>query len=135
MNKISIALIITCLSACAAQQESNTHDMEQAIRDFIAVRQLSEVDKMRTANHEHWTELDPNFIVYTARRKAFLIEFTRACHELSDTQVVADVRRERNTIRARFDTFRGCRIHKIFALSEGEVAELKTLGELPGSRN
>lgn len=135
MNKISIALIIICLSACAAQQESNTNDMEQAIRDFIAVRQLSEVDKMRTVNREHWTELDPNFIIYDTRREIFLIEFTRACHELSDTQVVADVRRERNTIRARFDTIRGCRIQKIFTLTEGEVAELKTLGESPGSRN
>lgn len=135
MNKISIALIVACLSACAAQQESNTNDMEQAIRDFIAVRQLSEVDKMRTANREHWTELDPNFIIYDTRRETFLVEFVRACYELSDTQVVADVRRERNTIRARFDTIRGCRINKIFALTEGEVAELKTIGESPGSRN
>ena len=54
---------------------------------------------------------------------------------MSGSVVVADVRRENNTIRARFDTLRGCRIDKIFALTEADVAELKSLGEIAGSRN
>ena len=48
---------------------------------------------------------------------------------------MVDRRNDANTLRARFDTIRGCRIHRIFALNEGEVAELENIGEAPGSRN
>ena len=38
-------------------------------------------------------------------------------------------------MRAKFDTIRGCRIAAIYALDEAEAAELKNIGEAPGSRN
>ena len=135
MSRIGSALLVALLSACVAQQGVNTKDEEQAIRDFIAVRNLGDVDKLRSTNNDHWDELDANFIIYETRREVFLIEFVRACHELSEQEIVADKRWDRNTIRARFDTIRGCRIAKIFPLTEGEHAELKALGESPGSRN
>ena len=135
MNKISTAFVITLLSACAAQEESITQDTEQAVRDFIAVRQLAETDKMRTTNNDHWEEIDQNFIIYSARRDVFLVEFARRCHELDEYPVVPDVRGSGNTVRARFDTIRGCRIARIFPLTEDEVAELTNIGESPGSRN
>jgi len=123
------------LSACAAQEELATQDEEQAVRDYIAVRGLPEVDEIRSSSSDHWEILDPNFIIYETRREAFLVEFFRACHELSTKHIVADKRWDLKTINARFDTIRGCRISKIFALTEADLAELKTLGESPGSRN
>ncbi len=126
---------VAMLAACAARKELVTQDTEQAVRDFIEVRQLAETDLMRTSNDDHWDLIDQNFIIYEARKKMFLVEFSRRCFELDEFPVVPDVRSSGNTVRARFDTLRGCRIARIFPLTEGEVEELKSIGESPGSRN
>ena len=135
MSKQLFAIMAMLLSACAAQDEAATQDEEQAVRDYILVRGLPEVKDIRSSNNDRWAELDLHFIIYETRRESYLVEFVRACYELFDSQVVADKRRDLNRINARFDTIRGCRIEKIFALTEADMAELKTLGESPGSRN
>jgi hypothetical protein len=133
--KQHIPIILVCLlAACASQEEQVTQDTEQAVRDFIDVRQLTETDKIRTANTDSWDKIDQNFIIYDQRTKSFLVEFARRCYELDEYPVVADVRHG-NEINARFDTIRGCRIARIFSLTEGELAELLAIGESPGSRN
>jgi hypothetical protein len=133
-NKAVIAILVM-LTACAAQEEATTQDTEQAVRDFIAVRQLQEAKEMRTSNNDSWEEIDENFVIYTTRREVFLLEFTRRCYELNQHPVVADERKSGNVVHARFDTLRGCQIAKLFPLTEGEVAELSAIGESPGSRN
>jgi hypothetical protein len=133
-NKTVIAVFVM-LSACAAQEEATTQDTEQAVRDFIAVRQLQEAKEMRTSNNDHWEEIDENFVIYKTRHEAFLVEFMRRCYELNQYPVVADERQSGNVVRARFDTLRGCHIAKLFPLTEGELAELSAIGESPGSRN
>ncbi len=135
MNKLVITAAAMLLSGCATQEKAVTQDEEQAIRDYILVRGLEEVDRMRSSNSDSWDELDEYFIIYDTRRNTYLVEFNRACHELNENRVTPDLRREANTIRARSDTIRGCHIDKIFALTEADVAELKSLGETPGSRN
>ena len=130
-----ILLMLAALAACATQEEAITQDTEQAIRDFISVRALAETDQVRTANDDSWTELDKKFVLYEARNAVFLFEFTRRCNELNEIPVVPDARHSGNTVRARFDTLRGCRIARIFPLTEGEVAELANIGASPGSRN
>jgi hypothetical protein len=128
-------LLFAALAACATQEEAVTQDTEQAIRDFIAVRQLAETDQVRTANDDSWTEIDQKFVLYETRNEVFLFEFSRRCRELDEIPVVPDARHSGNTVRARFDTLRGCRIAKMFPLTEGEVAELSNIGASPGSRN
>lgn len=128
-------LVLATLAACAAQEEVTTQDTEQAVRDFIAVRQLAETDQIRTANDDSWNEIDKRFVLYETRKGVFLMEFTHRCNELNEIPVVPDARHSGNTVRARFDTLRGCRIAKIFPLTEGEVAELSNIGASPGSRN
>ncbi len=135
MNKLVITAAAMLLPGCATQERAVTQDEEQAIRDYILVRELEEVDRMRSSNSDSWDELDEYFIIYDTRRETYLVEFNRACYELNDSRVTPDLRREANTIRARSDTIRGCHIDKIFALTEADVAELKSLGETPGSRN
>lgn len=135
MKKFIIVLVAAALTACSSTEETVDQDKEQAIRDFIAVRQLQEIDKVRTQNQDSFEEIDANFVIYKARKEAYLFAFVRACYELTDNEVVADQRWGDNTIRARFDTLRGCRIGQIYALTEAEVAELENIGESPGSRN
>jgi len=128
-----------CLAACASQDEQaeqSTQDVNQAVRDFIELRELEELDAMKSGTNDGWKQLDDQFIVYSGRREIYLVEFTRRCHELNDnTRIIPDKRWDSNTVRARFDTIRGCRIAKIYELGEAEVAELKNIGEAPGSRN
>ena len=135
MNKANALFALMLLSACATQEELDTQDVEQAVRDFIEVRELPEANEMRTSNSDSWDQIDQNFILYEARKKFYLIEFTRRCYELDQYPVVPDERRSANTVSARFDTIRGCRIERMFPLTEGEVEELREIGESPGSRN
>ena len=118
------------LAACAAQQTEDNMNLEQAVRDYVAVRELQPVDELRTSNSDGWKEIDQNFIIYGARRGKYLVEFTRTCHELDERPIVPDVRRDYDRIRARFDTIRGCRIKHIYALDEADITELEALAEI-----
>ena len=126
---------VLLLAACAAPETVERTGMEQAIYDYIEIHKLTELDSLRSSSHDHWSELDEKFVIYNGRREAYLVEFTRACSELTEHPVVPDVRSDRNAVRARLDTIRGCPIHKIFALSENDVAELTTLGRPVDSGN
>jgi hypothetical protein len=125
MKVASLVFAGVLLGACAAQGEKEStsrQDQVQAVRDFIEVRDLEE-------------PIEDHFLIYEGRKSFYLVDFDRRCWELSDnSNIVADERREHNKIRARFDTIRGCRIHRIYALTEAEAAELENLGETPGSR-
>ena len=127
------------LAACASQDEqpeASTQDVNQAVRDFIDLRELDELDALKSGTNDSWQQLDERFIIYSGRRETYLVEFTRRCHELNDnTRIIADRRWDANTVSAKFDTLRGCRIAKIYRLTEAEVAELENIGEAPGSRN
>lgn len=139
MKNLNYLLAILLLAGCAGQDEQSdpsTQDTAQAVRDFIELRELEEVDWMRSGSSDGWTQIDETFILYTARKKVYLVEFSRACWELRDnTRITPDRRWDANVIRSRFDTIRGCRIHRIYTLTEAEVAELENIGEAPGSRN
>jgi len=127
------------LAACAAQDEQaegSTQDVNQAVRDFIELRGLEELDTLKSGTRDSWQQLDDLFIIYSGRRETYLVEFTRRCYELNDnTRITPDRRTDSNTVSAKFDTIRGCRIARIYGLTEAEVAELENIGEAPGSRN
>ncbi len=76
MNKANTLFAFMLLSACATQDDQVTQDVEQAVRDFIDVRQLPEANEMRTSNSDNWDEIDQNFILYETRKKFYLIEFS-----------------------------------------------------------
>ena len=137
-----MALIIAltaALAACAGQDSKEPTEADkaiQAVRDLIEVRGLQEVDYMRSSGRDSWEPIENWFLIYKTRRETFLVEFDRRCWELDDdARIVADQRWDSNKVRARFDTIRGCRIGKLYALNEEDVAELKNIGEAPGERN
>ena len=139
MKTLTVIVGAAALAACAAQDTTRQDAVEgavQAVRDLIEVRGLQEVDKMPSSSGDAWTSIENYFLIYKSRRESFLVEFNRRCYELDDnTRIVPDERWDSGTVRARFDTIRGCRIHKLYALNEEDVAELQNIGESPGSRN
>lgn len=117
------------LAACATTPQEVD---KEAVEDFIAVRNLPEVDKIRSDSTDGWYELNNYYVIYQTRRGDYLFQFARRCWELDEQRVTADKRWDANTVRARFDTLRGCRIDKIFSLTETDADELKQLGSAPG---
>jgi hypothetical protein len=131
----TVTTITMVLIACAGQPSEESLARDQAVRDFVEVRDLVEADRARVSDRDGWTEITARYIIYRSRN-AYLFEFYQPCYALRDnTRIVADVRAEPNLIRARFDTLRGCRIDRIYPLTEAEAAELKAIGEAPGERN
>jgi len=140
MKQITLILVMMLLGACATQNSSQAPRAEQtdnqAVIDFIAVRQLEEMDKIRSNERDGWDILTTTYIIYKSRRDRYLFEFARPCYELRDnTEVTADVRANARIIHAKFDTLRGCRIARIFVINMDEAEELKNIGEAPGNRN
>jgi len=131
MRRIMFLVMIALLAACASQPEPE----REAVQDFVAVRNLTELDQIRTDTSDSWQEVNEYYLIYKTRRAKYLVEFVRACWELQEQRVVADKRWDARTIRPRFDTLRGCRIGKIYSLTDADAIELKELGETPGSRN
>lgn len=134
---IAILLVVAALTAgCAGQPAGEVADKNQAIRDFIEVRGLESVPKIRTENYDGWDAITSTYLIYKTRRGDYLTEFSRPCWELHDnSRITADIRYDPNEIRARFDTLRGCRIAAFYTLTEAEVAELENIGDPPGSQD
>lgn len=136
MNKAIFVLVFLVVAGCATEQEQKEDPVTQAIVDFIEVRDLEEVDAIASGSTDSWKELGLEYLLYTGRRDEYLVEFAHPCYELRDmSRVTPDYRWDANSIRARFDTIRGCRIGRVFKLTEAEVAELENIGEAPGARN
>ena len=124
------ALVILVLQAgCAARKDPA---VSVAVEDFIAVAQLEELDKIRTRNDYSWEYLSERFISVKTRDGEYLLRFQRRCRELYEVPVQPDIRFEPNLLRARFDTIRGCRIDKLYAIEPGQADELRQLGWAPG---
>ena len=137
-SRIATALTMALvLGACAGQDERpSSQDITQAISDFIEVRDLEELDALRSGSNDSWRQLSDRFILYEGRRDTYLVEFVRRCHELNDnTRITPDKRWDSSTVRARFDTIRGCRIANIYGLAEEEIAELENIGDAPGENS
>lgn len=137
MKTIIYLLVMTLLAGCAAQEDKpSTQDITQAVIDFIEVRDLEPLESLKSGTSDSWRALGDSFVIYDGRRDEYLVQFVRRCHELKDnTRITPDKRWDTNIVRAKFDTIRGCRIAAIYALDEAEAAELKNIGEAPGSRN
>lgn len=139
MRTAVLMIATTVLAACAGQDSQRQEAIDeavQAVHDFIAVRGLEELAKMPSSSRDSWDSIENYFLIYEGRREVFLVEFNRRCYELDDnTRIVPDERREAGIVRARFDTIRGCRIHRIYALTADDAEELRNLGEAPGERN
>jgi hypothetical protein len=134
MRTIILAALAALLAACAGTAE--VPQDTQAIRDYVDVGELGEVDRIRTHGTDAWTVLTHHFVIYNGRDGKFLLELKRMCSELTDnTRITPDYRYDHNVMRSRFDTLRGCRIDGMYPLTDAQALELEVLLESAGDGN
>lgn len=131
MKRIAILFAALTLSACVTGYDPQEIE---AVRDYVAANQLEEVDKIRRNDQASYTYLNDYFVIMPSRREDYLAEFVSECRELRERfdRSMADARNDTIWIRARFDTIRGCRIGKFYAINEAQAIELRELGDAPG---
>lgn len=118
------------LGACSTQGKIPSRE---AVDDYVTVAALEEVKFARYTRQLSHSYLNDYYVILSERDKLYLAEFSRRCYELTEhDRITPDVRRDRNMIRARFDTIRGCIIKALYKLNEGQAAELQSLGDAPG---
>jgi len=126
----SLALVAACAGAPGIPADT------EAVRDYVKVGELGQVDQIRTHGSDAWTPVTRHFAMYKARDGHFLLEFTRVCREMYDnTTITPDRRYDHNVMRRRFDTLRGCRIDGMYPLTEAQVLEIEALVKTAGSGN
>ncbi len=130
MKSASIVCTVLLVSACAATGP----DRDTAVRDFIAVNELSEADRIETTSRDSQDLIGDRFLVYMTRRGSYLIEFNSPCRAIRERRIVPDTRWDARYIRPRVDTLSGCQIKRIYSLSESQYDELANLGDAPGDR-
>jgi hypothetical protein len=130
MKRLMLALMFASLAGCASQPGPK---VDEAIEDFVAVSGLEEMDHIRTRDQFGTSELTERYAILRTRKDVYLVEFQRCPPKFNNNEVTPDIRFDTNVLRTRFDTIRGCRINKIFAIDEAGAEELKMLAEAPGA--
>ena len=133
MKKTVFLLTIMIAGGCSTTAQAPRE--VEAVRDFVVAAELEEVREIRLRRQLGYTELNVRFVLVPTRRNDYLVEFQRDCRALRNTEItpdMVDVRQNRNVLRAKFDTIRGCRIARIYEITEAQSEELKVLGDAPG---
>ena len=134
MNKISLPVLLALLTACAGTSEIPSD--VQAVRDYVDVGELQEVDRIPTHSSDAWSPLTDYYALYEGRNGKFLLEFARMCRELTDnTRITPDRRYDHNAMRRGIDTLRGCRIDRMYPLTEAQAQEIEALVKSAGGGN
>ena len=112
MKPVMPLLAALLLAACATSGDPEERREETAIADFIEVNELVSVDALRTRTMEQLssTEVSDLFLLVSARREDYLLEFYSRCTRRFDGRVEPDIRQSPGALYPRVDTFRGCRI-------------------------
>lgn len=119
-------LVAACASVPDQQNEVNNTD---AIDDYIKVAELEEIDAIRSFAQFNHRAISEHYVIIYDKHHSYLVTYKTPCRELRRSTVRPDVRFERTTLRARFDTVRGCKIGELHKISEGQVKEIMLLGQ------
>ena len=126
MKTIYLMASLALLAACAGTPEIPSD--VQAVRDYVDVGALEQTDRIRTHGSDEWTPLTDYYALYKSRDGRYLLEFNRICRELTDnTRITPDRRYDHNVMRRGIDTLRGCRIDRMYPLTEAQALEIEAL--------
>ena len=134
MNKCLILLATALIASCAqteTKQESSAISKEKSFEDYIEVSELKEVGSARTSDQAQYRVVSAEHVIIDDGRTFTLAKLQR-CKKFGGGNATHDARHDANTIRARFDTIRGCRIEALYALDLAQAEELILLGMAPG---
>ena len=129
MKTIAAGILLLLFGGCATSSEP---EISGAVSDYISAAELEEQNSIRTMGEYNYRVISQRYVTLKSRKENYLVEFTRRCHELMEFDVTPDIRYEKNILRSRFDTIRGCRIGKIYSIDKGQAEELRNLGDPPG---
>lgn len=134
MKATYLIVSLALLAACAGTPE--TPSDVQAIRDYVDVGELEQTDRIRTHGSDEWSPVTDYYALYKGRDGWNLLEFNRICRELTDnTRITPDRRYDHNVMRRGIDTLRGCRIDRMYPLTEAQKQEIEALVKLAESGN
>ena len=129
MKLLATVGLLVLFAGCATSSES---EISGAVSDYIRVAELEEQDSIRTMGKWSHRVISQRYVTLETQKENYLVEFSRRCPELTRNEVTPDIRYEKDVLRSRFDTIRGCRIGWIYAIDKGQAEELRNLGEAPG---
>jgi len=125
-----IGIAAMALAACAGSPEKDSVlAKNDAVDDYIEVAELKAVDQIRHRRDLHHKQITEHYIVVYDGKVPHLVAFERKCYELNEVDVKPDFRYESRSLRARFDTYRGCKIRNIYEVTPGQAVELLEIGE------
>ena len=146
MNRIVPILVFAVVCGCSNEpgvKEAQDPDqvtpsdvitMSDAVDDYIEVAGLEEVPAVRSLEQLHHSIVSERYILIFDNRRRWLAAYDKPCKKLYESDATPDIRYERNTVRARFDTFRGCKVDRIYRVSRGIADEIMNLGKAPGEK-
>jgi hypothetical protein len=124
------AALLPCLLVLAGCITSEVRPEVEAVRDLIRLEQPDQVDQIRVLNQLHYQYVNDHYVSVTQGSRHYLVEFTSRCRALRRgeyTPAMVDTRRDAKHISARWDTIRGCPIDRIYAVSAGQLLEIKQM--------
>jgi len=129
-RSLIVAFAVLGLGCAGAPENESVLSENDAVEDYIKVAELREIDAIRSSRQLHYKSITEKYIIIDDGKKSYVVVFASACRELDDHRMVTpDIRHERHTLRARFDTFRGCRIQALYEIGEGQAQEIVNLGQ------
>jgi hypothetical protein len=132
---IILSAIALALGACAGEPVYKP-PADQTVRDYVTAAQLEEIDEIRKGDRDTWQYVTDRYVIYRSRMDDYLLEFKGSCDRLTDNSALppADVIHDHRNLRAS-DTFRGCIVEKLYAISNDQRVELRNLGHSPGQND
>ena len=134
MTKCLMLLATALIASCAqteTTQESSAISKEKSFEDYIEVSELKEVGTVHTGDQAQYRMVSAEHVIIEDRKDFYLAKLQR-CKKFRGGGATFDARHDANTVRARFDTIRGCRIEALYALDIAQAEELILLGLAPG---
>lgn len=140
MRRLVSILATLTVVGCASEPVEKAPDkvtpstvitMSDAVDDYIKVAELEEVSAVRSLEQLHHKIISERYILIYDNRRHWIAAYDRPCKKIYEQDASPDIRYERNTVRARFDTFRGCKVDRLYEISRGMASEIQNLGVTP----